>query len=277
MINATALRGHTVLALHAHPDDEAIFTGITLRRLADAGVRVVLVVATAGDLGRSRIPLAPDESIARRRVTELEQSAALLGVDRLVLLGRRDSGLPGWASGAHARALAGADPLVLASRLAELADAEGAATLIYDDEHGIYAHPDHRAVHHIGSITAELTGATSYRITVDREHLHASAPGEHLVHRAAGAARVGFGRVPAEISLTITGGTRHLAIKHAAVTAHASQIGPDQVPADRFDAGYGREWFVRHGAPGVLDSLGGAEPTVTAARHGRGEPVTAAP
>ncbi|MFC5994688.1 PIG-L deacetylase family protein [Pseudonocardia hispaniensis] len=277
MFDAPALRGHTVLALHAHPDDEAIFTGITLRRLADAGIRVVLVVATAGDLGRSRIPLAPGESIARRRILELERSAALLGVERLVLLGRRDSGLPGWASGTHARALAGADPLVLASRLADLADAEGAATLLYDDEQGIYAHPDHRAAHHIGAITAELTGATSYRITVDREHLHASAPGDHLVQHAAGAAQVGFGRVPGEITLTVTGSAKHLAIKHAAITAHASQVGADQVPTDRFGAAYGQEWFVRCGPPGVLDSLGDAGPATGAAVQWGGEPVSAAP
>ena len=50
------LRGHTVLALHAHPDDESIFMGLTLRRLADAGARTVLVLATDGDLGGSPRP-----------------------------------------------------------------------------------------------------------------------------------------------------------------------------------------------------------------------------
>ena len=35
----------------------------------------------------------------------------MLGVARLVLLGRRDSGLPGWRSGTHRRALAAADTL----------------------------------------------------------------------------------------------------------------------------------------------------------------------
>ena len=139
------LRGHTVLALHAHPDDEAIFTGLTLRRLADAGARTVLVVATDGDLGGSRVPLRRGETVRRRRRAELEEVAEMLGVARLVLLGYRDSGLPGWPSGAHRRALAAADPLQLARRVAELADAEGADTLVHDDEQGIYGHPDHRA------------------------------------------------------------------------------------------------------------------------------------
>ena len=37
--------------VHAHPDDEAIFTGGTMARLAATGHRVVLVVATGGELG----------------------------------------------------------------------------------------------------------------------------------------------------------------------------------------------------------------------------------
>jgi LmbE family N-acetylglucosaminyl deacetylase len=160
VITTPDLRGHTVLVLHAHPDDEAIFTGITLRRLADAGARTVLVMATAGELGGSRVPLQPGETIPERRIAELERAAELLGVSRLVLLGHRDSGLPGRPSGQHTRALAAADPLQLARRVAELADDEGADTVIHDDEHGIYGHPDHRATFRIGATAAELVGAT---------------------------------------------------------------------------------------------------------------------
>src|SRR4051812_50112783 len=83
------LRGQTVLVLHAHPDDEAIFTGLTLRRLADAGARTVLVMATSGELGESRVPLRPGETVSQRRVAELERAAELLGGARLGLLGGR--------------------------------------------------------------------------------------------------------------------------------------------------------------------------------------------
>ena len=129
----------------------------------------------------------------------------MLGVARLVLLGYRDSGLPGWPDGAHRRALVAADPLVLARRVAELADAEGAATLVHDDEQGIYGHPDHRATCRIGSTAAELVGATGYAVTIDREHLHVVARDGHLVHGAARAAAVDYGRVTAEIALAVTG------------------------------------------------------------------------
>ena len=62
--------------------------------------------------------------------------------------------------------------------------------LVHDDEQGIYGHPDHRATSRIGATAAELVGATGYRMTVDREHLHVSARDRHLVHGAARAAAV---------------------------------------------------------------------------------------
>ena len=250
------LRGHTVLFLHAHPDDEAIFSGIALRRLADAGARTVLVVATAGELGTSRVPLRAGETVPERRIAELERAAELLGVSRLALLGCRDSGLPGWSSGTHSRALAAADPLRLAATVAAIADEEGAATLVHDDEQGIYGHPDHRATHRVGATAAELLDASAYRMTVDREHLHVSARDRHLVHGAARAAAVPFGRMTAEIPLAIAGTAAELAAKRAAITAHASQVAETDVPTEGFGVAYGLEWFRRSGPPGVLDALG---------------------
>ena len=247
------LRGHTVLVLHAHPDDESIFTGVTLRRLADAGARTVLVVATAGELGMSRVPLRIGETVPERRIAELERAAELLGVARLALLGCRDSGLPGWDSGSHVRALAVADPLRLAT------------TIVHDDEQGIYGHPDHRATSRVGATAAELLGVSAYRMTVDREHLHISARDRHLVHGAARAAAVPFGRMTAEIPLAIAGTAAELTTKRAAITAHASQVAEADVPVDGFADAYGLEWFRRSGPPGVLDALGNAH--IFAAAH----------
>lgn len=258
MLSTLDLRGHTVLALHAHPDDEAIFTGITLRRLADAGARVVLVMATSGELGESRVPLSPGESISDRRIAELEHAAAVLGVARLELLGTRDSGLPGWSSATHPRALANVDPHSLAARVARIAEHEGADTLIYDDEQGIYGHPDHQATFRIGSAAATMTGATGYRMTVDRDHLNTVAPGGHLVHGAASAAAVDFGRSTSEIALAVTGDQTHLIAKYAAITAHASQIGPSDVPTAAFHDAYATEWFRRDEPTGLLDLLSDA-------------------
>lgn len=255
MASAPSLSGHTVIALHAHPDDEAIFTGITLRRLAAAGARTVLVVATAGDLGASRVALRRGETVPQRRIAELEHAAELLGVGRLVLLGRRDSGLPGWSSTRHARALAAARVLPLARSIAELADAEGATAIVHDDDDGIYGHPDHAATHRIGATAAELAGRPSYGMTVDREALETATPAGHLVHGAAGAAGVRYGRGADDITLSLAGSAADLAVKRAAILAHESQVGPADVPVDGFAAAYGREWFRRSGPAGPLDLL----------------------
>ena len=41
----------TLMAVHAHPDDEAIGTGGILARYSGEGVRTVLVTCTNGELG----------------------------------------------------------------------------------------------------------------------------------------------------------------------------------------------------------------------------------
>ncbi|MBL1115011.1 PIG-L family deacetylase [Streptomyces sp. 110] len=89
----------TVLAFHAHPDDEALLTGGTLARLADEGHRVVLVVATDGHMD------AAPENGEPPRMRELRASAAILGVDRVVHLGYADSGHGGRMSAVMRRML----------------------------------------------------------------------------------------------------------------------------------------------------------------------------
>jgi LmbE family N-acetylglucosaminyl deacetylase len=266
---AQDLRGHTVLVVHAHPDDEAIFTGVTMRRLADRGARVVLVTATAGELGEVLVPLDPDETVAQRRVRELERAAETLGVERLVLLGRRDSGLPGWDDNAHADALVRADVPALARRIADLAAEERAEAVVHYDANGIYGHPDHVTVHRIGALAAELAGVPGYQSTVDREHLHFAGTDSHLVHAASRATAAvstrphpesppGYGHVTAEISLAVAGTPAELAAKRDAIASHASQVRQSAVAHAAFDDAYQMEWYLRSGPRGVLDELGNA-------------------
>jgi LmbE family N-acetylglucosaminyl deacetylase len=174
----TAVRGRCVVFLHAHPDDEAIFTAATMHRLARQGARVVLVTATAGELGPALRPLPAGRSLAEVRRDELERACTALGVARLVLLGRRDSGMPGWADNAHPDALAAADVPDLARRLADLCAAEGAEALVHYDRGGIYGHPDHVAVHRLGTAAATLAGIADYQATVDRSRVRTD---RHLV------------------------------------------------------------------------------------------------
>lgn len=255
----------TFLVLHAHPDDESIFTGATIRRLADAGARVVLVAATCGELGASRLPLARDETLAERRLAELEWAADRLGVARLVLLGRRDSGLPGSADNVHPGALACADTERLARRVAQLALSESAAAIAYDDPQGIYGHPDHLAVHQIGRRAAAMVGVTGYEVTVDRDHVQ-RADG-HLLHAAAAATGRRFGSASSEITLTLAATATELAAKRAAIAMHASQVEPAALTGPDVEDSYRFEWFRRSGPPGVLDSMIAERPAVSAPSH----------
>src|ERR1700753_4360317 len=88
---------YTLVSFHAHPDDEALFTGGTLARAAAEGHRVILVVATAGEAGLAATSLVGDGVLADRRMAELERAAAALGCRRVHLLGYDDSGLDGRA------------------------------------------------------------------------------------------------------------------------------------------------------------------------------------
>jgi LmbE family N-acetylglucosaminyl deacetylase len=250
------LRGRTVIVLHAHPDDEAIFTGVTMRRLADAGARVVMITATNGDLGEAFVPLYAGESIADRRTAELERAADILGVSRLVQLGRRDSGLPGWADNSHPDALVAGDVGVLARQVADISLAERAEAVVHYDRQGIYGHPDHVAVHRIGRAAAKLAGVTAYESTVDREHLHLADGRKHLIYAASQAMSARFGQASAEITLAVAGGAADLRAKRAAIAAHSSQVRAESLDEASFERSYGLEWYVRDGGPGLLDELG---------------------
>lgn len=249
------LDGRTVVVLHAHPDDESVFTGATIRRLADRGARVVLVTATAGEMGTPRSPLPAGRDLADVRRAELDAAAEELGVARVVQLGRRDSGMAGWESGGHPRALVRADLRGLATTLAQLVVRESAEAVVAYDVDGIYGHPDHVAVHLVGRHAAQLAGVSSYEATVDREHLHFA--GAHVLDAAASAPGR-YGRVTAEITTALAATEHELAAKRRAMAAHASQIDPAELAAETFAETYELEWFIRRGAPALLEELGNA-------------------
>ena len=249
--------GRTVIFLHAHPDDESIFTAVTMRRLADRGARVVLVTATGGELGEPLTPLAAGETMSVRRRAELEAAAGQLGVSRLVLLGRRDSGMAGRPSGRHPLAFARGRADALARRVADLAVQESAEAVVHYDDQGIYGHPDHLAVHRVGTLAAGMAGVRDYQATVDRDHLR-GAPGTHVLDLASGGGV--YGRTRHEITLEIRGDGAELAAKRGAMAAHASQIAPASLRPGEFADGYAREWYVHGraaGGPDVLTELAG--------------------
>ena len=253
----------TVVFVHAHPDDEAIFTAGTMCLLHAAGHRVVLVVATGGELGIPHEDAAGPDHLAAVRRVETDAAARLLGVARTEFLGYHDSGMAGDAANDAPGSLWSTDAAEVASRLAAILDDEQAAALVTYDETGIYGHPDHLQVHRAAAMAASRAGTpTVYEATVDREYLHFVET--HLVEQAILAGDLGMVRshigVPSVMITNAVDVSSELDRKRAAMAAHASQI-PEttsafQLGLEQFAAVYGWEWFVRQGPPGPIDELG---------------------
>lgn len=244
----------SIVFFHAHPDDEALLTAGTMRGLADAGNVVHLVVATRGEAGLAEIPSA---DLAKVRISELKQTAALLRTTEVHWLGYADSGLDGSARG-NRETLVQADLEIAASRLAEICEAVGASVLVGYDKNGGYGHPDHVKVHEIANRAAELIDIDIYlEATVDRSKLR------KVLNKFAWLAHLkGFSDAleirnkfsdSDEIDLRIDI-SRYTSLKQAAMRTHASQhSGGDQLrtlrvlsalPRGIFHRWFKTEWFI---------------------------------
>jgi LmbE family N-acetylglucosaminyl deacetylase len=263
----------TLVFLHAHPDDEAIATGGTIRLASEAGHRVVVVFATRGECGVVPDGLLDDgETVAERREAEARQAASILGVQRVEFLGYHDSGMAGDPANDAPGAFWQADVDSAATRLVAVCDSEAVDLLCCYDDHGLYGHPDHVQVHRVGHRAALLLELDDvYESTMDRDWL------SRLRLEAAEEARrrgiepepddlidAEFG-VPSSLITTAVDVTSVLDVKRSAIAAHRSQV-PDgslflSLAPELFQAVFGTEAYIRN-VPGrsqpepVPDGLG---------------------
>ncbi len=253
----------TLVTFHAHPDDESIATAGTMARAKAEGHRVVLVVATRGELGEhAPDALDPGETLTERRVAEQHAAAAVLGVDRVEFLGYRDSGMAGESTNDDEGAFARADVEEAAGRLAKVLREEAADVLTVYDNHGGYGHPDHVQVHRVGVRAAELAGTRRvYESTMNRDYIR------RLIEQRAGempdtpdapdAAQMDDFGSPESIITTTVDVRDFVDRKRDAMAAHASQIPADSfflaMPPDAFRQAFGAEWFIRRDAPNIRE------------------------
>lgn len=137
-----------LLAVFAHPDDEAFGCGGTLARYAADGVRVVLVCATRGEVGEISDPaLATPENLGSVREVELRNAAQALGLHGVRFLGYRDSGMAGTDDNANPEALHNANAEQVVAQLVMIIREVQPQVVITFDPHGGYGHPDHITIH----------------------------------------------------------------------------------------------------------------------------------
>jgi LmbE family N-acetylglucosaminyl deacetylase len=237
-----------------------------MRKAADEGHRVVLVVATRGENGE--VPegfLEQGEQLWERRVVETEASAAILGAARVEFLGYVDSGMMGTPTNDAPGSFWTAPVEDAAQKLAAILIEERADVLTCYDDNGQYGHPDHIQVHRVGMLAARLAGTPRvYQSTINRDEMMRGMA--EMAEQQDEAARTDmpdidpstFGKPESEITAAVDI-TSYLAVKRAAMRAHASQISDQSfflsMPDEAFAQAFGIEWFIREGqGPGITET-----------------------
>lgn len=163
-----------IVVVHAHPDDETLWTGGMIARYAASGVDVTLVTCTLGEQGEVLSEelrgLAADraDQLGGYRLAELRAACAVLGVaDQRFLggIGRwRDSGMvaePGARASVpaqlHARAFAAGALDEQVDALVEVLDAVRPQVVVTYGPDGGYGHPDHVRAHQVTMAAAAQT------------------------------------------------------------------------------------------------------------------------
>ncbi|WP_067899731.1 PIG-L family deacetylase [Nocardia vaccinii] len=246
----------TIMAVHAHPDDEVISTGGIFARYAAEDIRTVLVTCTNGEQGDAPGGIKPGEpghdanDVRTQRLSELRESAALLGIEHVELLGYRDSGMDGWDANHDPESFRNIPIEQSAARLADLVRRYRPQVVVTYDENGNYGHPDHIQANRIAVAATTATGipAKLYYTAIPRE----SSLEMFETLRAKGLVDFeppeDFG-TPMDRITTVVDVASYAQRKIKALEAHASQS--DSVPFLRMPSDlqqmiFGTETFVRH-------------------------------
>jgi len=138
---------HSLMVVHAHPDDEVFSTGGILAKYGEAGYRVVVVYCTRGEVGEIHDPELDADDAAHRlgeiRETEVERALHILGVTDFRFLGYRDSGMADTEHNRDPDAFMNAPLEEATTRLLSVMRETRPQVVITYDESGGYGHPDH--------------------------------------------------------------------------------------------------------------------------------------
>jgi LmbE family N-acetylglucosaminyl deacetylase len=137
----------SLMAVHAHPDDEVFSTGGILAKYSAEGGRTVVVYCTNGEAGEmfdeSRNPDEAMPQLGEIRKEESREACGILGVTDVRFLGYRDSGMRDTEPNQHPDAFMNSDFQDAVGRLLDIIRETGPQVIVTYDEEGGYGHPDH--------------------------------------------------------------------------------------------------------------------------------------
>jgi LmbE family N-acetylglucosaminyl deacetylase len=247
----------TLVCVHAHPDDEAVFTSGISSHYSALGHRVVLVTCTNGALGlddKGRPGSDPDHDAdvtQSTRAGELARAARHAGFTRAITLGYEDSGMVGWPQNESPSAFTNVDVDVVATTLAALFDEVDAKVVVTYDENGFYGHPDH--------IMANRVTQRAVTMSADVERLYYPVVPAGVVEKFKHDAKEQGLSMPAFVleAIPLTPDDRVAAVmdvrayatrKQECIAMHSSQVDNDDIVTmapDLFAMLFGTEYYQR--------------------------------
>jgi LmbE family N-acetylglucosaminyl deacetylase len=262
----------TLMAVHAHPDDESSSTGGVLAKYAAEGVRTVLVTCTNGEFGDGPGGVKPGAeghdpaTVAKTRLAELDLATEILNVSDLELFGYHDSGMADWEYKDWPNVFSNVPVEVAAARLAELFDRYRPDVVVTYDDYGGYNHPDHLQASRVTMAAVESTGIPKKAYFTAMRRRNWEGLREKLQEMGVElppmpemtpemVAR--FDAMEARVTTTVN--TLPFVVrKRAALSAHVSQLGESflgKLPDEVFEGMFGVESFVR-----AFDTTGASVP-----------------
>ncbi len=236
-----------ILFVHAHPDDESLWTGGTIARVVDQGSVTSVITCTW--------------AAGTHRHAELETALRILGVDSAWVLGYADAGFPESAPQAASLCESLFDDSV--RRIAEQIRMIRPDVVVTYDAYGIYGHPDHIHTHRLTTAAVEAAACgplypeagdawqtrSLYMATVPtrvmrliRHQVNAGAPVD-------GAATPGTPDAAIDLEIDVSPWVEK---KWSAISAHGSEMRRSPallelaaLDVDRRNALLGVEWYLR--------------------------------
>jgi len=224
----------SVLCVHAHPDDEVLFTGGLLASTSASGAETTVITCTDGRWGYApgHIEVGHHDhdpfATARQRSQDLHASAGVLGIDRVIELQHFDSGMRGWEVNTWPQAFANQPVEGVAAEIAAVIDEVAPDLVVTYDRFGVYGHPDH---------------LQAYKVTVAALKLATHQPDFEVVTVSPSTAKkmtaalvddtgivpqwlldMGEFGTPDEELVRVLDVSQWLPTKRAALEAHASQV-----------------------------------------------------